>query len=72
MKYYPACLMAITARSAQGQQLSHGQPLVCLVRAYLIDPAILILDEATSAIDLYTERRTNAPATADQWPNRAL
>ena len=41
-----------------GEQLSHGQrQLVCLVQLYLINPAILILDEATSAIDLYTERR---------------
>jgi len=41
-----------------GVNLSHGQrQLVCLVRTYLADPKILILDEATSAIDIYTEQK---------------
>jgi ABC-type multidrug transport system fused ATPase/permease subunit len=41
-----------------GRSLSLGQrQLVCFARAMLADPRILILDEATSSVDIITEAR---------------
>ncbi|HLK01228.1 MAG TPA: ABC transporter ATP-binding protein, partial [Streptosporangiaceae bacterium] len=45
----------------RGRNLSAGQrQLVALARAQLADPAILLLDEATAALDLAAEAQVNA------------
>lgn len=50
-----------TVLAAEGSNLSHGQrQLLTIARAILADPAILILDEATSSIDTRTEMHIQA------------
>ncbi|GJF34822.1 ABC transporter [Kitasatospora sp. NE20-6] len=49
--------------AARGRNLSAGQrQLVALARAELVDPDILLLDEATAALDLASEAAVNAAA----------
>ena len=54
----PRCPRATTPTVAnQGGRLSAGQrQLVAFARAFLADPAVLILDEATSSLDVPSER----------------
>ncbi|MCU1361329.1 MAG: Fe(3+)-transporting ATPase Xenobiotic-transporting ATPase, partial [Ilumatobacteraceae bacterium] len=48
----------LTSVAETGRSLSAGErQLLCLARAQLIDPSILILDEATSNLDLATEAK---------------
>ena len=48
----------LTEVGQRGEQLSAGErQLVALVRAYVADPDLLVLDEATSAVDPGTEVR---------------
>jgi ATP-binding cassette, subfamily B, bacterial len=54
-----------TPVTERGRSLSSGQrQLIALARAYLVDPAILILDEATANLDLSTEGRVNRAMSA--------
>jgi ATP-binding cassette, subfamily B, bacterial len=44
----------------RGRNLAAGQrQLIALARAYLVDPAILLLDEATAALDMAAEAEVN-------------
>ena len=55
----------------RGAQLSAGQrQLVAFARALIADPRILVLDEATSNVDIHTEGRIEArPAAAARRPH---
>ncbi|MCW2848763.1 MAG: transporter transrane region [Marmoricola sp.] len=55
----------LTDLAERGSSLSSGQrQLIALARAQLADPALMLLDEATSNLDLSTESRVNAAMAA--------
>ncbi|MFD3457481.1 ABC transporter ATP-binding protein [Streptomyces sp. NPDC058691] len=59
--------------TGQGRNLSAGQrQLIALARAELVDPDVLLLDEATAALDMATEAVVNQAADRlrDGRPNR--
>ena len=60
-----------TEVAERGGRLSLGQrQLVAFARALLADPRILILDEATSSVDISTERKIEgAPRDAPRRPD---
>src|SRR5439155_499981 len=57
----PFCIMSLqkgfeTEVGERGGNMSLGQrQLICFTRAFLADPRIFMLDEATSAVDTATE-----------------
>lgn len=53
-----------TIISEDGNNISHGQKqLLCIARVMLVEPPMLILDEATSSIDTMTEIRVQEAFT---------
>ena len=55
-----------------GANLSYGQrQLICLARALIADPKILLIDEATSSVDSYTESLIHA-ALKKAMKNRTI
>ncbi|MFB7609764.1 ABC transporter ATP-binding protein [Streptomyces gardneri] len=55
----------LTAVGERGRGLSAGQrQLLALARAELVDPDVLLLDEATASLDLASERRVAAATAA--------
>ena len=54
-----------TAISERGRSLSAGQrQLIALARAQLVDPAVLLLDEATANLDLTAEAKVREAMAA--------
>ena len=61
----PARWLPARDQRQRGQSLSAGQrQLIALARAELVDPAVLLLDEATANLDLATEAKVSAAMEA--------
>jgi len=61
-----------TVIQERGTNLSYGErQLICLGRALLADPRILVFDEATSSVDPYTEARIQN-ALKEEMANRTV